>query len=447
MIDKIEKLKKIQISKSTQIKIYLSLIFISMLLLNILTPLIADDYSYALNINNEHLNGIKDIIEYQIQHYFGWGGRTVAHTIGQIFLLFPKILFSTCNAFVYSALVYLIYQHAKKDKEDKPLLIPLLHLLMFFTIPVFGQTTIWMIGSCNYLWTTAIIMFFLLQYRKGIKDTKLRIVLMFLLGIIAGWTNENTAVGLIVVIFLSTILFNIEITKKKKIKYNVVKYQISGLIGSIVGFLTMILAPGNYVRNSLFVDTNPFILRTIKRAINITECLYDNILPLIIIVIILVTINIYHKKKIDMKVWIYLLAAFLATYAMVMSPVFAERSWFGVVMFINVAIVSLAYNLDDYHKIYKYIFVDLLIIMTIFFAREYMILTLEINQLRNTWKDRIEIMKNSKVKNFEFESYITYNDKNPNYGIADFIENENEWPNNTIAKYFDVDSIKGIISY
>ena len=216
MIEKIEKLKDIKISKTTQIKIYLIIIFLSMLLLNILTPLIADDYSYALNLNNEQLNGIKDIIEYQINNYLTWGGRTVAHTIGQLFLLLPKIVFSFCNSFVYTILVYLIYKHAKLDKEDKPLLIPILHLLMFITIPVLGQTTIWLIGSCNYLWTTTIIAFFLLQYRKNEKDTKLKTVLMFLFGIIAGWTNENTAVGLIVVGFLTTLFLNLEIYFSKE---------------------------------------------------------------------------------------------------------------------------------------------------------------------------------------------------------------------------------------
>ena len=445
MIEKIEKLKDIKISKTTQIKIYLIIIFLSMLLLNILTPLIADDYSYALNLNNEQLNGIKDIIEYQINHYLTWGGRTVAHTIGQLFLLLPKIVFSFCNSFVYTILVYLIYKHAKLDKEDKPLLIPILHLLMFFTIPVLGQTTIWLIGSCNYLWTTTIIAFFLLQYRKNEKDTKLKTVLMFLFGIIAGWTNENTAVGLIVVGFLTTLFLNLEITKKKKLKFNIVKYQISGVIGSIVGFLTMILAPGNYVRNSLFVNTDPFILRTIKRAINITECLYDNILPLVIIVVILISINLYHKKKIDIKVWIYLLAAFLSTYAMVMAPGFAERSWFGVVIFINIAIVSLAYDLDSYHKIYKYILSNLLIIMTIFFIREYGVLAKDIYRLRVTWNERIEIMEKSEDKNFQFENFATDNDKNPNYGIADFAEKEEEWPNNSIAAYFNIESVRGII--
>lgn len=446
MIEKLEKLKKIKISTKVQIRAYLFIIFISMLILNVLTPLIADDYSFALNLKGEHLTGFKDIIDVQANYYLTWGGRIVAHTIGQTFLLFPKILFSICNSIVYTALVYLIYKHAKKDNKDKPLILLMIHLLMFFTIPVFGETTIWLIGSCNYLWTTTIIIFFLYELRSGLKDTKLRTVLMFLLGIMAGWTNENSGVGVVVIAFLSTLFYNLEITKKKKIKFNIVKYQIAGTIGTLIGFLGMILAPGNYARNALFSNNDPFIIRIIKRTIETTDCLFDNIMPLVIITIILVTINLYHKKKINLKVWIYLFGAFLAIYSMVMAPGFAERSWFGVIAFMNVAIFTLLFNIDEYHRIYKFILMDIIIIGSLFFIKEYSHLAYDILRLRNTWKDRIEIMEKQETKEFEFEMFITSNKKNPNYGIADIVEKEHEWPNNTMEEYFHVKSIKGIFN-
>ena len=122
-----------------------------MLTLNVFTPLIAYDYSYSFGIDGR-LKNIIDVIEKQINHYFTWGGRIVAHIIAQSFLLFPKIIFSIANTVIYTLLIYVIYLNAKgENKEHKPGMLLLIHLILWFTLPVFGQTCLWLIGSCNYL--------------------------------------------------------------------------------------------------------------------------------------------------------------------------------------------------------------------------------------------------------------------------------------------------------
>ena len=64
----IEKIKNIKLSKKQQTIIILASIFIMMLVLNLLTPLLADDYSYSLSTDNTKINSLMDIINYQIQH-------------------------------------------------------------------------------------------------------------------------------------------------------------------------------------------------------------------------------------------------------------------------------------------------------------------------------------------------------------------------------------------
>ena len=76
--------------------IILGIVFILVLIINFLTPLITDDFYYSM-IGDKHISSLKDIFDFQVAHYFGWGGRTIAHTIAQLFLLYPK-----------SALTYLI---------------------------------------------------------------------------------------------------------------------------------------------------------------------------------------------------------------------------------------------------------------------------------------------------------------------------------------------------
>lgn len=426
-----------------QIKIMLLLIFISMLALNFLTPLLADDYSYGLNLANKKLTGIIDIYNYQIWHYFNWGGRTIAHTFAQTLLIFPKAIFNIVNSIIYTCLVYLIYLHGKLNRREKnsrnSYLILLIHLILWFIIPVFGQSFIWLIGSCNYLWTTMIVVYFLLLFRKNEKENKwYKIIIMFLIGILAGWTNENTSAGLIVILF-STLIID-KITTKK---WNLTKTKVAGIVGSLIGFVLMICAPGNYVRNAAFKDDTFIIIKFIKRAIDITGNAEIYILPLIIAIIILISLKIYHKKKIEKEVTPFILGGFAATYSMVASPQFPERSWTGVIVYLIIALVILVYDFEKIHRIYKFILVDLCIILSIIFIGEYLNAARDINNLRNTWNEREKIIeKSNKNQIFKFYRYETTNNKNPSYGLSDIGNDYKVWPNSSIAKYYGIKGIK-----
>ena len=291
-----------------------------MLILNFLTPLLADDYSYGLNLNGKRISSIIDIFDYQVWHYFNWGGRTIAHTLAQTFLIFPKAIFNVLNSFIYTVLIYLIYLHGKLNRKDKeqPYILLLIHLLLWFIIPVFGQSFIWLIGSCNYLWTTVIILYFLWLYRKNSLSEKwYNLLLMFILGLLAGWTNENTSAGLITILVFSLIINKVE-TKKIELS----KTRLFGIIGTLAGFIIMICAPGNYIRSAEFKDDTFIIIKIIKRALDITNNLENVILPLLIVIIILISLKIYHKKKIEKEAYTFILGGFAAIYAMVLSPTF-----------------------------------------------------------------------------------------------------------------------------
>lgn len=412
-----------------------------MLVLNIFTPLLADDYGYSFGLNGKVQN-IVDVLEKQINHYFTWGGRSVAHTIAQTFLIFSKGIFSVFNAIVYTLLVYLIYLHAKFDhKEEKPQLLILIHLALWFFIPVFGQTCLWLIGSCNYLWTTTIILVFLYLYRKNGKDNWWKTIGMLLLGIVAGWTNENTGFGLIVISAGILAIDKLEHKKKFKIK----KYQISGIVGNIIGFVIMIIAPGNYLRNSLTVDQTPFIKKIWNRLIEITNSISIYLLVLLIIAIVLVTIYYYHKKKVNPLAYVFALSSILTAYAMTLSPTFPERAWFGVIVFMITAIAILLYNIEKLNKLYKFILIDVVLTGLIIYVPQYLVTTMDIKQLNNVWKYRESYIKKQKEKgkeNIELPAYVTMNKHNPEYGLGDLDLDADNWLNKDIAKYYELKSIK-----
>ena len=168
--------------------------FILIFILNLLVVTTSDDLGYQIH------SGLIDIFKREYVQYMTWTGRSVAHIIARIFLAMPKIIFDVCNSLCFVYFTYLIYLHVTKDKEKKHVsLYIIICLLVFLCVPLFGQTVLWETGSCNYLWTTTIVLRFLLPYRLT-ADCKHNVVLMLLGGIIAGWTNENTGGALILMI-------------------------------------------------------------------------------------------------------------------------------------------------------------------------------------------------------------------------------------------------------
>lgn len=436
-----EKLKNI--SNKQKILLILSGIFLLMLVLNYLTPLLADDYSYSNMLDGSPINNIKDIIINQIEHYFKWGGRSISHTIAQIFLVFvSKSIFNILNSLAYILLIYLIYKLAKPEYKDKPSLLIVIHLLLWFILPVFGQTCFWIIGSCNYLWTTLIILTFLNIYKNidKNKNSIFKTIFMFILGIIAGWTNENTSFGLLVII--------LGILTTRKLEYKKQKLPIwtkTGLIGTLVGFIILIIAPGNFIRKEVFADENFIIIKLIKRIAKYTMHLADYLLPLIVIASILISIILYHKKKIKPTIFIYLIGAFFTIYSMTLSPTFPPRAWFGVAVFMIIAIINLLFETIELHRLYKYVYINSIIIFSFIFISSYVKAYDDISMLKITWnyrKELIETEKNNGNYNIIVELYETDNKHNPSYGLIDLNETSYDWPNPEVANHFKINSIR-----
>ncbi len=415
------------------------LIFIIMLLLNCLTPIISDDFGYSFNLEHERLRGLKDIANFQIVHYKWWGGRVIAHSLAQFFLWLPKSIFNIANSLCFTIMIILMYLITKKDKKSSQVTIWLLFLLTYFLQPVLGQCSLWLTGSCNYLWTTTIILFllFLFVKERKIRDNIIYIIVMFFLGIIAGLTNENTSFGLITMLILIIIK---QIKEKEKIK----KWQITAVIGNIIGFLILILAPGNYIRKDGYTEETTLIIRLIKRFIEYTKTSLSYQIIIFLIFSFLIISIIRKKKKINLYSIILMIGSIFCIYSMLLSPTFPERSWFGI---ITLSIMSTIMLLNDYSKINpnikKYILI-ITIVLTIFFIPNYINLYKDTYNLRNVWNKRINYIKeHPNQEEYSFKVYKSNNKKNPSYKQTDLVEDPNAWPNKDISNYYNIKSIKG----
>lgn len=373
------------------------------LFLNMITPRIADDFAYLYIFGEkEQVGSLGDLFRSQINHYNMWGGRSVVHFIAQALLQLPIWMSDILNSIVYLVFVTLIYAHIKgRNREHKLSLFLLINLAVWFIIPMFGDTILWLTGSTNYLWGTSIILAFLLPYRvyEGKNCTPFKKVVfslcLFIFGVIAGWTNENTAAGMIVIILLFFFYYSYK-------GWKIPLQHIVGLIGAIIGYIIMIKAPGNFVRSGESTDISLFII--CYRFVTYTQKLFlDYGLLIIAYAIITILYNKFTNKREDSRLisYIYILGALAAIYAMLFSPQFPARAWFGIVTFFIIALGNIFYRLNFEEEIINKIKNIIIIVSFIAFSFSLYDATKDIHKIYKADKERELIAKEARESGAE----------------------------------------------
>ena len=155
------------------VRLWLAAMFLVMLGLNCMTPWVADDWVYMLNlVTKELLHGVGDIVESMAIHATNVNGRLLAHGLVQLTLLFPRLLFDIVNSAMYCLLMFLCYRLCRRDREENLLLMAAVSMGFFVFLPAFGQICLWQVGSVNYLWAMVLGIGFLLPYVRCFINKK-----------------------------------------------------------------------------------------------------------------------------------------------------------------------------------------------------------------------------------------------------------------------------------
>lgn len=129
---------------------------------------ISDDLIYMNKWqSSEPISNLYDIFEYQINHYFLWGGRSIAHTILQLLFLIGKPVSAILTTLVFMICAYLIniYSCEKFNIITYSGIVGLL----YFLNPIYSETIRWYTGSANYLWTITIVLVAIYPFVNVIK--------------------------------------------------------------------------------------------------------------------------------------------------------------------------------------------------------------------------------------------------------------------------------------
>lgn len=420
------------------------IIFCLILLLNCLTPMAADDYFYTfVRGTTERVDSFSDVFVSMWRYYFEWGGRVVVHSIAQIFLWWGKPIFNIFNSVIFIVYVNLISCFSFGKRSIIGILCSFLIVWLF--IPVPGSVFFWLDGACNYLWGTTFILLLIYRYYNDILENKssqkenfLLVPLWFLFGIITGWCNENTSgMG----IFVCCLLTLYGYKKNKRVPF----WKITGILGAVLGFSLMIVAPGNSIRSGSFdVPANPLkrlfegFVRTNKHGFGLSG--NNRTLFLVFLfayLFILILPKVSKEKKIIGGIWF--LGALACNYAMTFSPYYPDRASFGVFSMYFVSILYSSRALIEYFNvnILKDIVKALLCVSFLYFLVSYSIATCDIGLTYIQNSRRIETVLEEKSKgNYD----ITVPKMKPitKYNVFSSVT---DWPQYSVAKYFGVDSI------
>mgnify|MGYP003302294110 CR=1 FL=1 len=99
--------------------ILVGLLFLLMLICNMLTPYIADDFNYLHSFaTGERIKSVGDIIPSMIAHAHRMNGRLIAHAFVQFFSLFPTWVFDVVNAGMFVLQILLMYLICRDNKKN-----------------------------------------------------------------------------------------------------------------------------------------------------------------------------------------------------------------------------------------------------------------------------------------------------------------------------------------
>ena len=260
-------------------------IFAFMLLLESLAfRFMGDDYIYSfmweghsmyvpLSENARRIDSFSDILASGYSYYMTWGGRVIAQMLAMFFLWIGRPWFNLAMAAGIILLLFSIQWIAHEGRITltlRPFDI-LITFLCFWSFNInFPGTIVWIDGACNYFFPLLAVILFLLPYihRYFMEDESRKsgyfIPLMFILGVLAGDSNENT----ICWIGLSGLLYLVHYRKRKKLE----SWMAAGMAGLVIGYGLLMLSPGNVLRMKESGETFQFLFLDMNHLRSLGFC-------------------------------------------------------------------------------------------------------------------------------------------------------------------------------
>ena len=406
----------------------------TLFLLNLHTPLQMDDYDYSFSWSTgKPLAGVADVLASQKAHYRLWGGRSVVHTLAQLFLYWGKDVFNIANTAMYVLFVLELYTLAKPKGRRFcwPVLLTI-HAALFTLVPFFGTVFLWLDGACNYLWGTALALLPLLLFPRLLEGGHPALSIIGVpLCFLSGWTNENAACGILAAVFL---LLAVRLYRREKVP--MVAWLC--LAAQAIGAAVMILAPGNFARASAYAYDS-MLLEIIKRLARITLYLviYAGVLMMAMPIVHGTGRALHAPMRSGRAAWL-LLAALLSAYAMAASPELSDRSYTCVIALTLCALATLVGDVDAHTRALDAAKLCALPLALLLLSYGGYQAVKDVCAHEAAWNAQIESVETA-ARSGESEVKIASIESHSRYTMKIALEPDaGSWPNSTLSKWYGI---------
>lgn len=428
------------------IAFYLTLfcIWSIMFVCNLLTPYIADDFSYRLNFaTGEPLHSLRDIVQSMARHRYTVNGRILAHSIVSFFSMFPTWLFDIVNAFVF--VVYILGAVRISGANGNRLFIALFAFSAAWLVcPAFGQVFLWQDGSINYLWAFIPVILYLIPfvdfflYGKTVEN-RFFIGFYLLLAVFMGAYTEVASFGAIAASFLLLLINRLYYGKKSNSLFRFM------IVFACIGYISIYLAPAQWLNKS---HNNDYSLAFFIDSLFCVLHGYQNFLPLLASYAVLLVLSIW--STIDPKHILVSLAFIIASLAanslMLVAADYPDRVASGVFIHILIANVLLLNALLTKKGLRMFLTCALAVILLIT-ASALVDGTDDIISTKQQIQHNAEIIawyKETGDTNVAVPIIRTDTKYSALNGLMYLSAQEADtWPNTDIAKYYQINSIIG----
>ena len=269
------------------------LLFLTVFLLTAFTPMVSDDYPYSFNWADwTRIESLSDIIESMAVHRIRTNGRVFAHSLVQLFLFMPRIIFSLINAANGLLLCILCHRLTPCERWQDNVAI---HLFGIFFVSCFtvalGENYFWLDGSINYSWGIGFSMLFLMPFFLDYlsipyEDGRVCNALRCLLAVWVGGYAESLSP---VVLAMAGILWIMNWIRNSRCNWRFLLWLIFG----VLGYCFLMSAPATASRsNSLSFAALGYNIREVFRIA------HDDLLWCYLIYAVLLSLAIwFHAER------------------------------------------------------------------------------------------------------------------------------------------------------
>lgn len=229
------------------------LLFFSVFLLSIMTPMVSDDFAYSFSFADwTRLRSVTQIVPSMAVHRTTTNGRVLVHGIVQLLLMLPRLVFALLNAGIATILLCSLRRLISiSDKREEWRILAFSICFLCCFSPALGENMLWLTGAINYFWTVALSILFLLPFldtylrTMSVRYTPGQVALRTILAFYVGTCSENVS---LTVIALAVFFCFLSYHRVRRIPAE----QILWLLFSLFGYVFLMSAPATAGRSGAF---------------------------------------------------------------------------------------------------------------------------------------------------------------------------------------------------